>query len=243
MFFLRGLFHLYSTFPLCYDNPTLQKEESSMKKTLALGLSLCLCLSGCSAPVEEESSSLVTQSKPSGGGLAADVANQKAAYYQQLVTDLEAELLSLKTQLYEERVRYEAQIDALEDAMKPVSGEAKSDFQYTVTDGKVTLQSYVGESATVTIPTSIDGCPVVAIGDRAFENCHRLTEVIVPEGIQSIGWFAFSGCIALTSVTLPKSLSVVQYGAFLNCPSAMTISCPKNSYARAYAESYGIAVR
>jgi hypothetical protein len=34
-----------------------------------------------------------------------------------LVTDLEAELLSLKTQLYEERVRYEAQIDALEDAM------------------------------------------------------------------------------------------------------------------------------
>ena len=214
-----------------------------MKKTLALGLSLCLCLSGCSAPEEEGTTSVMTQSTPSNGTLSTDVANQKVAYYQQLVTDLEAEVLSLKTQLYEEKVYYEAQIDALEEAMKPVSGDAKRDFQYTVTDGKVTLQSYVGESTGVTIPTSIDGCPVVAIGDRAFENCHQLTEVVIPEGIQSIGWFAFSGCIALKSVTLPKSLSVVQYGAFLNCPSAMTVSCPKDSYARAYAESYGMAVR
>ncbi len=217
-----------------------------MKKSLILGVSLCLLLSGCS-PAEGagkgDTTAPLTQNKPSFENLSADVAEQKAAYYQQLVTELEAEVLSLKTQLYSERTQFEAQIDALEQAMKPVSGEVNSDFRYTVTDGKVTLLSYIGDSTSVTIPTEIEGCPVVALGDRAFENNLTLTEILIPEGVQSIGWFAFSGCIALKNVSLPKTLSVVQYGAFQNCSAIMTVSCPTGSYARAYAESYGLAVR
>ena len=217
-----------------------------MKKSLILGMSLCLLLSGCSPAMgdgEGDTTAPITQNKPTLGDLSTDVAEQKAAYYQQLASDLEAELLSLKTQLYTERAQFEAKIETLEQALKPTVGNVATDFRYTVTDGKITLESYIGTGTSVTIPTEIDGCPVVAIGDRAFENNLKLTEILIPEGVQSIGWFAFSGCIALKTVTLPKSLSVVQYGAFQNCPTAMTVTCPEGSYARAYAESYGMAVR
>ena len=208
-----------------------------MKKILMLGLLLCVCLSGCAFSAEEEST---LQNSILDGSLDVDAVNRKAAYYQQLAAELEGELLALETQLYEERVRYELQIEALESALNAT--DAEKDFHYSITDGKATLLSYVGSAASVALPATYNGCPVVAIADRAFENNLRLTSVIIPEGVQSIGWFAFSGCIALASVTLPTSLSVVQYGAFQNCPSSMTVSCPPHSYAHAYAESYGMAI-
>ena len=105
----------------------------------------------------------------------------------------------------------------------------------------MTVTAYTGNDVSVSIPATIDGRAVIAIGDRAFMNCKTVQSVVVPEGVREIGWFAFSGCISLGGVSLPASVEAICYGAFENCPSALTVFCQKDSYAQKYAESYGIA--
>ncbi len=118
-----------------------------------------------------------------------------------------------------------------------------ADFQFLVVDGRATLNAYIGKGTAVEVPATYQGCPVVAIADRAFENKTRVQSVILPSGIETIGWFAFSGCVALRDVTLPDSVRSISYGAFLNCNSAMVIRCSAGSYAEQYAKSYGIEIK
>ena len=116
------------------------------------------------------------------------------------------------------------------------------DFEFQITDGRATLITYVGKSTKAEIPSTYRGCPVVAIADRAFENQTRLQSVVLPTGVETVGWFAFSGCVALREVTIPESVRSISYGAFLNCNSSLMIRCAKGSYAEKYAQSYGIAL-
>jgi len=72
-------------------------------------------------------------------------------------------------------------------------------------------------SGTVTIPETLGGFPVVAIGDYAFYNCADMEGIVIPAGVEQIGKWAFFGCSGLTRLTLPPTLvSVVDY-AFYYC--------------------------
>ena len=42
-------------------------------------------------------------------------------------------------------------------------------------------------------------------------------DVVIPEGVTSIGSGAFSGCSSLTSVTIPASVTSIGYETFSNC--------------------------
>ena len=64
---------------------------------------------------------------------------------------------------------------------------------------------------------------VTTIGDCAFNNCENLVSVIIPEGITSIGVYAFSGS-ALTSVELPASLKELKEGAFNWCTDITSLT-------------------
>ena len=55
------------------------------------------------------------------------------------------------------------------------------------------------------------------IADYAFHGSDRMTAVVIPEGIRSIGFSTFSRCAALKSVTLPSTLSSVGEHAFSYC--------------------------
>ena len=46
-----------------------------------------------------------------------------------------------------------------------------------------------------------------------------VTEVVIPDGVTSIGDSAFSSCKKLTSVTIPDSVTSIGYGAFWGCKS------------------------
>ena len=220
-----------------------------MKKVLVLGVLLCLLLCGCirNEPQKEE------PEEPSGGSETGESAENSETlraqliYYEELVVDLQAELLNLKTELYASRVEYEARIAELEAQKAPSGGgngssQASADFQYTVTNGFATVTAYVGAETEVEIPATIDGYTVTAIGDRAFLDHFKLTSVTLPKTVTSIGWFAFSGCIALEQITVPAAVSSISYGAFQNCPSTMQMNCTSGSYAEQYARSYGIRV-
>ena len=50
-----------------------------------------------------------------------------------------------------------------------------------------------------------------------------ITEVIIPEGVKTIGAYAFAGLTALKKVTLPSTLEAIEYGAFFGCISLETV--------------------
>ena len=162
----------------------------------------------------------------------------RLAYYEQMVNDLQAEVLAMKAELFSAKSEYEARLAELESKGEQTAG--KLPFTYSVADSGVTITAYTGTDVNVAIPATIDGKPVVAIGDKAFLNNKTVQSVVVPEGVKEIGWFAFSGCIALGAINLPASISSISYGAFENCPQALTVFSPKDSYAQRYAQSYGI---
>ena len=53
---------------------------------------------------------------------------------------------------------------------------------------------------------------VTTIGEFAFFECSSLTSVTLPAGLQTIGEFAFFECSSLTSVTLPAGLQTIWRG-------------------------------
>ena len=216
-----------------------------MKKTLAVCCIFCALLCGCSAkngeePVGDFQTPAVLPENESGADrIALDAAGARIEYYEGLVGELQQEILNLKTTIYTNKVEYEAELEALRGNGASESIPTESLFEYIQTDGKATLTAYRGNAAEVRIPATLDGYPVVAIADKAFENNTALSSVVIPSGVKEIGWFAFSGCVFLTDVTLPASLQSVEYGAFENCSAALTVRCPVGSYAQVYARSYG----
>lgn len=55
------------------------------------------------------------------------------------------------------------------------------------------------------------------LGDNTIE------EVVIPEGVKSIGPYAFANLTALKKVTLPSTLERIDYGAFYGCTALTTV--------------------
>lgn len=237
-----------------------------MKRTVAVCLIFCALLCGCqkdAGAVDQGDGTTVKDEQHTSvnNGTAGDDTNADAtrlSYYEQLVGELQAEILNLKTVIYANRVEYESRLEALQTGKdeteppavdQPTVNQPTGDtvtvrqYRYTVAEGRATLTAYLGTDKSVTIPSEIDGYPVAAIGDRCFLDNATLTEVTIPTGVTEIGWFAFSGCVALKSVQIPETVTAIDYGAFQNCDSKMTVACSAGSYAERYAHSYGMAVK
>jgi len=50
----------------------------------------------------------------------------------------------------------------------------QAQFNYTATNGTITITGYTGPAGSVTVPGTIDLLPVTSIGDQAFEYCANL---------------------------------------------------------------------
>ncbi len=58
---------------------------------------------------------------------------------------------------------------------------------------------------------------VKSIGLLAFLGCSALKGISIPEGTESICTAAFLGCLSMETVTIPVSVTKINYGAFGNC--------------------------
>ncbi len=111
-------------------------------------------------------------------------------------------------------------------------------FNYRLENSEVIITGYTGTAEIVSVPSVIDGHPVTAIDDYAFQNS-SVVSVILPGTVTYVGWFAFYGCFSLELISLPASVTSIQYAAFDGCPR-LTILCPADSYAAKYAVSFGL---
>ena len=65
---------------------------------------------------------------------------------------------------------------------------------------------------------------VTSIGSFAFAGLPNIKSITIPEGVTSIGMYAFRGCSGLESITIPKSLTSIEFGAFQYCSAAFNVN-------------------
>ena len=84
---------------------------------------------------------------------------------------------------------------------------------------------------------------LAAIGEKAFESCAGLTEIVIPNDVKSIGDSAFAGCTGLTSIKLPLPLANIGSSVFESCIRLEAVMISDNVYSigeRAFADCSGI---
>lgn len=83
------------------------------------------------------------------------------------------------------------------------------------------LVKYTGAGGDVVIP---DG--VTSIGDWAFSRCEGLTSVTMPDSVTSIEDHAFCECTSLTSIVIPNGVTTIGDWTFYKCTNLISIAIP-----------------
>ncbi len=62
--------------------------------------------------------------------------------------------------------------------------------------------------------------------ENFYINDILMTDLVIPNGVESIGNYAFEGCTALVSITLPETLTSIGNLAFYSCESLTGVNIP-----------------
>ena len=65
---------------------------------------------------------------------------------------------------------------------------------------------------------------VISIGINTFYNCVNLTSIVIPDSVTSIGSYAFYNCNGLTSIVIPDSVISIGNGAFSYCDRLTSVT-------------------
>ena len=106
-------------------------------------------------------------------------------------------------------------------------------------EGITTIANYTFSNCealtTITIPST-----VTSIGDAAFSHCEQLEtmrpandttteeDVVLPNGVTTIGQRAFFWCLVMESIYIPQTVTSIGRSAFQGCMSIVEITLPNN---------------
>lgn len=95
-------------------------------------------------------------------------------------------------------------------------------------DGTVSL-SGIGQCTDleVTVPAKHDSGNVTEIGEKAFYENAKITDVTLPDSVKKICYSAFGYCIKLNTVNLGKGIEEIGDYAFVSCGELTGITLPK----------------
>ena len=103
-----------------------------------------------------------------------------------------------------------------------------------LSDGTYEVSAYNKTEGSVNIPSEFNGTPITKIGEACFKDNTAIEEVVIPDGVTSIGSLAFMNCRYLfLKVTIPASVTSIGSYAFYGFEG--TIYCTKGSYAHEFA--------
>ena len=91
---------------------------------------------------------------------------------------------------------------------------------FQIEDG--VLVKYTGTDADVVIPEG-----VTSIGDNSFSGCESLVSINIPKGVTSIGDGAFDDCKSLVNINIPEGVTSIGSYAFRDCESLVNINLPE----------------
>ena len=110
-------------------------------------------------------------------------------------------------------------------------------WEYKPVDGGLMITKYKGNEERVVVPAELDGNTVLAIDDSndeeglyvfsEFGRENKTKEIVISEGITSIGLASFAYLENLESVHIPDSVTSIGYGAFSNCTSLDNVIFPE----------------
>ena len=117
------------------------------------------------------------------------------------------------------------------------AAESMPYLKYEITGDGVEITGYNGRPIALTIPDEIEGKKVVSIKERAFKGCKTLKQIVLPDGITTMGECAFQGTY-LTSVRTPASWTKVVSSApvvgdvalmspFAGCTTLKSVAVPQ----------------
>ncbi len=141
---------------------------------------------------------------------------------------------------------------------RPISG-IEGDYKFDEYSDHIVLTEYIGTSASLFIPDTINGKPVTEFGtifkgnltikvvyigkncteivDNAFRDCFNLQRVEIEGGVKKIGNTAFLGCQLLSVIYIPACVKKIADDAFRYCTN-VKIYGDKDSAAERLAEKY-----
>lgn len=125
-----------------------------------------------------------------------------------------------------------ADANVWKDFKKIIEGPLPDPLKFTTTLDNVIYECYIdearitgwdGEPVDLVIPESFSSNGVVytvtEIANDAFNQCHTLETVIMPNSIKTLGYNAFFWCENLKNVTLSENIEEIEYGTFQGCIS------------------------
>lgn len=98
----------------------------------------------------------------------------------------------------------------------------KPETSYNVPDGIVTIGDgafYQAPLTEIILPETVE-----TLGYSAFSDCKQLTTLILPQSLRNINDHAFSGCSALKSLTVPSQVQRIGNEAFEGCSGLTEIT-------------------
>lgn len=92
--------------------------------------------------------------------------------------------------------------------------------EFTI-DRNGVLTGYHGVGGNVIVPEG-----VISIGKKAFSGCNNVVTVKLPSSVKTIEESAFDSCNELTGITLSQNLESIENSAFWGCKSLKSVQIP-----------------